>query len=79
MDGRSCRADGLFGRTKEDVSHASTAGQDLSDRDIVEMGEQLGQMPDKIEEMVRDAMWEASTEKEIARLEALMKDAKLPV
>jgi len=43
------------------------------------MGEQLGQMPDKIEEMVRDAMWEASTEKEIARLEALMKDAKLPV
>ena len=29
--------------------------------------------------MVRDTMWEASTEKEIARLEALMKDAKLPV
>jgi hypothetical protein len=55
MDNRSCRIDGLFGRIEEDVSHACTASQDPSDKDIVEMGEQLGQMPDKFEEMVRYA------------------------
>ena len=76
MEIRSCRTDGLFGHTKE---QAATASQDLSNTDIVDMGEQIHQMPDKFEEMVRDAMCEASTDKEIARLEALMKDAKLPL
>jgi len=76
MEDRSCRTDGLFGHTKEQVA---TASQDLSDTDIVDIGEQLHQMSHKFEEMVCDAMWEASTARKIARLEALMKDAKLPV
>jgi len=45
----------------------------IIDADCILGSKRFAQMTDKVQEMERDTMWEEYTEKEIARLKALMK------